>query len=238
MEKSIFQLRKMSQFLGFSLLLGLYSCSGNKVKLEERDNSDSIKRDYLVRDASHSTRPGWISDPQDWAIQKEESDSAKDHRFFSYETTPKVDREVACDLAKSQAKADIASEIASFIEKTLGESKSGRASVDPETPGARKLREFIEVTLADKTQALIHGASIVKTYWEKREFQKALGASYDYTGFTCAVLIKMENSVLKAAIAKAREEVVNAADEEVKQNVKDALDRVEEKFEKTRKGEL
>lgn len=214
------------------------SCSSNKVKLEERDNSDSIKRDYVVRDASHTTRPGWISDPQDWAKQKEEEEVSKDYRFFSYETTPKVDREAACDLAKSNAKADIASEIASFIEKTLGESKSGRASIDPENPSSKKLREFIEITLADKTQALIHGAAIVKTYWEKREFQKSLGANYDYTGFTCGVLIKMENKVLKAAIAKASEEVVNAADQEVKDNVKQALDRVDEKFEKAKKGEL
>lgn len=218
--------------------VGMTGCSSKKVQLEERDNSESIKRDYVVRDASNATRPGWIADPQDWAAQKEEAGAAEEFRYFSYETTPKVDREAACDLAKSNAKADIASEIASFIEKTLGESKSGQASIDPENPTSRKLREFIEITLADKTQALIHGAAISKTYWEKREFQKKLGASYDYTGFTCAVLVKMEKKVLKAAIAKASEDVVSAADAEVKENVKEALTRVDEKFEKAKKGEI
>ena len=76
---------------------------------------------------------------------------------------------MACDLAKSTARADIASEIATFIEKQLGSSKEGAPSIDENNPQSQELREFVSVTLAEKTKALIHGAQVEKTYWEKRK---------------------------------------------------------------------
>ena len=32
--------------------------------------------------------------------------------------------------------------------------------------------------MAEKTQALIHGASVVKTHWEKRQYLKSKGAKF------------------------------------------------------------
>jgi hypothetical protein len=220
------------------LALTINGCSSSsKKEIKDVDNSDSIKRDYEIRDASSNTRPGWISDPHEWA--KENSMDIEKFRFFSFETTPKVDREVACSLAKSNVRADIASEISTYIEKNLGSSKEGAASIDENNPQGQALREFIEVTLAEKTQAMLNGASIVKTYWEKRQYLQNKGAKRDFIGMTCAVLIRIEESTLKNAIEKASNALVDKVDDpSTKANVKEALKNVAENFVKSRKGEI
>ena len=92
------------------------SCSSSKKeekKLQEVVHS-TIKRDFEVRDASSNTRPGWIEDAEVWATSNEKN--AGTYRYFSYETEPKVNRSMACSLAKANAKADIAGEIVTFID--------------------------------------------------------------------------------------------------------------------------
>jgi hypothetical protein len=61
-------------------------------------------------------------------------------------------------------------------------------------------------------QSLVHGAAVIKTYWEKRNYMVKMGAKKDYIGFTCATLVRMEDARLKAAIDKASEDLVEKAD--------------------------
>ncbi len=222
---------------GFFAVMYLASCSStDNKKLEEREHED-IKRDYVVTDSSSDTRPGWIEDPEVWARQHS-LDVTKD-RYFSHETTPKVDRAVACDLANAKAKATIAGEITTFIDKSLGESSEGTASVDSNNPLPVSLREFVENTLVEKVQALIHGAAVAKTYWEKRTYKKDLGAKRDFTAYTCAVFVRMPSERLKDAIDEAANHVVRAADDpETKENVKKALENASENFVKAKTGQL
>ncbi len=150
-----------------------------------------------------------------------------------------MNREIACNLAKANARADVAAEITTFIQKTLAASTEGQAAIDPANPRTQPMRDFVSNTLAERVQSLVHGAAVTKTYWEKRLFMKNLGAKKDYTGFTCAVLVRMDSKVLKEAVLKASEEVVNKADDPaVKENVKKALDKIDEDFLKARKGEV
>ncbi len=225
-------LRLMSLLL---ILSAVTACSSKKVK--DVDNTETISRDFEVRDASSTMRPGWIEDPEVWAAQ-EKMDTEK-FRYFAFETEPKVNREIACNLAKANVRADIAGQITTFIQKTLAASEEGAASIDANNPRTQPMREFVSNTLAEKVQSLVHGASVVKTYWEKRNYQQKLGAKKEYIGFTCATLIRMEDERLKAAVDKASEDVVNASDDAgTKENVKKALDHVEEDFVKARKGEV
>ncbi|MBY0516618.1 MAG: hypothetical protein K2P81_06915 [Bacteriovoracaceae bacterium] len=217
------------------LALVAVGCS-SKRKVKEVDNTETIKKDFEVRDASSNFRPAWIEDAEVWSEQEKKDDN---WRWFAFETEPKVNREIACNLAKANARADIAGEITTFIQKTLAESTEGQAAIDPSNPKTQPLRDYVSNTLAERVQSLIHGSAVTKTYWEKRQFVKEMGAKKDYIGFTCAVLVRMDKKVLKDAIDKASEEVVNkAADPEVKENVKKALDKVDEDFLKARKGEV
>jgi hypothetical protein len=211
-------------------------CSSKK-KVKDVDNTPTIARDFEVRDASSTTRPGWIEDAEVWTEQ-EKMDTQK-YRYFSFETEPKVNREIACNLAKANVRVDIASEITTFIQKTLAASQEGQAAIDANNPRTAPMREYVSNTMAEKVQSLINGAAVIKTYWEKRNYMQSMGAKKDYIGFTCASLIRMETSRLKAAVDKASEDLIEKADDpETKENVKKALENIDEDFVKARHGEV
>ena len=231
----------MKKILTAFFLLSLCACSSAKKKVDERPVEDvkhtEIKKEYEVRDASSNFRPGWIEDAEVWAKQNEKD--LDKNRFFSYESEPKVARSVSCDIAKANARVDIASEITTYIEKTLGTTQEGNASIDLNNPKLSPLKEYMENTLAEKVQSMIHGASVVKTYWEQREYKKSLGAKEDFKAFTCAVLLRMESDRLKKAVDEAASFVAKKVeDPEAKENVKKALQNVSDNFIKARRGEL
>ncbi|MBL7666208.1 MAG: hypothetical protein JNM93_13815 [Bacteriovoracaceae bacterium] len=225
----------MKSIIGLLALLLVTSCASKKLK--ETDNSETIKKDYEVRDASSTTRPAWIEDANQWA--EENDQDTKGFRHFSYETEPKVNRNFACDFAKANIKSDIAGEISTYLEKSLGSSQEGSASIDENNPEIVALREFVENTLAEKIQGLIIGAEIRKTYWEKRAYMKRLGAAKDFIGFTCAALVRIPNERLQAALDRASKIVSEKVDDpETKENVENALKKAEENFLKTKQGLL
>lgn len=232
----------MKKILTSALLLTLAACSSTPKKepserpVEEIEHTE-IKKEYEVRDASSNVRPGWIEDAEVWAKQNEKD--LEKNRYFSYESEPKVTRGVACDIAKANTRADIAGEITTFIQKTLGTTQEGNASVDMNNPKLVPLKEYMENTLAEKVQALVHGASVVKTYWEQREYKKSLGSKEDFKAFTCGILIRMNSDRLKKSVDDAANFVVkNVDDPEAKENVKKALQNVSDDFVKARRGEM
>ena len=220
----------------FLLILSISLSCSSKKKVVDVDNSKTIVKDYEIRDASSNTRPGWIEDAELWTEQ-EKMDVIK-YRYFSFETEPKVNREIACNLAKANVRTDIASEITTFIQKSLASSSEGSAGIDANNPKTQPLREYVSNTMAERVQSLINGAAVIKTYWEKRNYIQKMGAKKDYVGFTCATLIRMETSRLKAAIDKASEDLVEKAEPELKDKVKKALENLDEDFVKARHGEV
>lgn len=226
----------MKKLLLVLLVITLGASCSSKKKVKDFDNSETISKDFEVKDASSTIRPGWIEDAEVWTEQ--ENMDVKKYRYFSFETEPKVSREIACNLAKANVRSEIASEITTFIQKSLAESSEGSSSIDPNNPKTEKLRNYVSNTLSERVQSLINGAAVIKTYWEKRNYKQTLGAKKDYIGFTCASLIRMETDRLKAAIDKASEELVEKADTDVKENVKKALENLDEDFVKARHGEV
>lgn len=228
----------MKKFLSLLMIAAVtVSCATkDDRKLEEREHEE-IARDYLVRDASSKFRPGWIEDAELWS-RNHSKDTSK-FRYFSYETDPKVSRNISCNLAKANARTDIAGEITTFIDKQLGASTQGNANIDENNPNIQELREYVENTLAEKIQALIHGAAVEKTYWEKRAYMKDKGAKKDFTAWTCAVFIRMPSERLKRAIDEAANHVVKRADDpETKDAVRKAMDDASSNFVKAKRGEI
>lgn len=212
----------------FSFFVGCSSSTPTKEKLEEIEH-EAIELDYEVRDASHTTRPGWVQNATLWA-EETEKDLEK-FRFHSYQTGVKVDRETACQLARVQAKSDLASEISSFINKTMATSTEGQSNINENNPQAQALLEYVENNLAEKVQTFLSGARIDASYWEKRQYIQKKGAARDYSGYTCAVLIKIENKYLSEAIDRSVNAIINkASTPELKSNVQDALKNVNKAY--------
>ena len=223
-------------FATLVLTLGV-SCASKKDdrELEEREH-ENISREYQVVDASSTSRPGWIEDAEVWS--RNHSKDVSKFRYFSYETEPKVSRKISCELAKVNAKADIAGEIATFIDKSLASSSAGNASIDENNPNVQALREYVESTLAEKVQALIHGAAIEKTYWEKGSIRKILVLK-DFSAYICAVYVRIPKARLNRAIDDAASHVINQTDDpETKDNVKKALKDASENFNKAKSGQI
>lgn len=209
----------MKLLLILSTLLLVIACGSSDKSQAPREFSHTFK----VIDAKTEDMPEWINEPQEWA--EDNIKNSKEFRFFVYDTEPKNSRAIACKIAKANANANIAAEITQFIKQSLATSTNG----DP-TAMDEKLDEFVETTLAQEVQGFIVGASVYRTYWEKRAYMKEMGADRDYKGFTCAALVKMSKDNIEKAIRRAQRKVEDVANPEVKQNVKQALKDVAEKF--------
>lgn len=226
--------------MGLLIALVFVGCSSTSKdyqrELEEREHTD-IQRDYKVIDASSPVRPGWVEDAEVWAAQNRED--IQTTRYFSFETEPKVSRQMACELAKANARADIAAEISSFITRTLAQTTEGDGGVDTNTGEMGSLKTFMESTLVEKVTAMIHGSSVLKTYWEKRAYKEDLGAPKDYQAYTCAVYVSMKRDQLDKAVARASELVKEQVKTpELKQRVSEALEEASAEFTQMRKGQL
>jgi hypothetical protein len=218
--------------LMIALMALVASCGSSKKKkeLNEESNSGTIQKDYIVRASSTGNiRPAWVYDPIEWAQAK--GRDLKKFRYFSFETEPKVNRGIACNLAKANAKSDIAGEITTFISKSLASSTEGQASINENNPQVEGLRSFVENTLAEKVQAMLVGAAVAKTYWEKRNYKQSKGAKRDFIGYTCAALIRMKKETIQNAIDRVGRILDKKTDDaKTKANVKKAIKDANDNF--------
>lgn len=205
-----------------ALLVMAVGC-GSSSKDKEPEPRE-FERPYKVVDAKTGVIPLWINEPQEWASKNDKTD-AKDHRYFVYDTELKNSRQIACQIAKARATGSIASEITQFIKQSLGQSAQG----DP-TDTDERLEEYVESTLAQEVQSFVVGAKVHRTYWEMRKYTVELGAERNKQGYVCSALVKISKDSLARAIRRAQKKIEGVANVETKENVKQALKDVEDKF--------
>lgn len=186
--------------------------------------SRKFKKDYDVADASSKDIPGWIENPQEWADDEDEDDF-KAHRYYVVNVDARKSREIACKIAKAQARAEVASEVTAFIKSTFAQSTHGDALKTDE-----ELNEYIEDTLAQEVQAFVVGASVLREYWEKRNFSQEKGAQKDWSGYTCSALIKISKKNLEKAFKRAEDKLAGKARSENKELVKQAIKTAENEY--------
>ncbi len=216
------------------LIVFIWGCSTSE-KVEEEVH-EHLKRNYEVRDATSKIRPGWIQKPMVWAKQKELD--VKKFRFFSFETSPNADKDIACNLAKANVRVDIAGEISSFINKKLTSKEAGDTFIDENDPQKKDILHFVSNVLVEKIKTQINGASVVETYWEKRQYMESLGAKKDFVAYTCATLVRMEEDLIRRAVEDARNKVVNQAKKSGDaQEVEKILKNAPEEFSSPKMGE-
>lgn len=181
-------------------MLAMGGCSSYAPKTV--DNKKTIEKDYVVTDASGRYRPTWIEDVNYWA--KEEKKDMATYKYFSYEGAPKMDRELACDVAKASLSADIASSIQTKVEKSLDSfEESGKTALSQ----GGFVRSYVDRKLKSQIAQKLVGVTVENTYWEKRSFSVKRGAAQDGIGFTCAVLGRIQQKNLELAVDKAFNEL-------------------------------
>ena len=159
-------------------------------------SSRSLQKDYTVLDASSQDIPEWVEDLDEWI--QDEIEKPKKYRFYTYTTEAKNSRAIACEIAHARVDNKVAAEVATFIKQSFAQTKHG----DPTKKNA-KLTEYVQDDLAKEVQAHLSGVKYIKEYWEKRKFDKELGADKNWSGFTCTKLAQVSKSNLKSLFKKA-----------------------------------
>jgi hypothetical protein len=188
-------------------------------------SSRKLQKDYIVVDSSHQDVPEWVEDLDEWIDDTD--DDAKRSRYYIYTSDPKNDRQISCELADARAKNQVAGEVSTFIKQNLASTISG----DPKAR-KEKLDQYVEETLVKDVQANLVGVQTVKTYWEKRRFQKELGAKKNKDAYTCTKLIRVSKKNLKKLFKIAYQKLDNKSkkSQELQAKLKAAIDKAEKAY--------
>jgi hypothetical protein len=191
------------------------SCSSNDKKEPE---PRTFVKQYNLVDASSGVLPNWIDAPS----KGDKSKARKKNRYFVNNSEHKSKR-LCLKSSQARANAQIAAEIAQFIKNTYSEATQGG---DEE-----EVSEYMQEQLAQEAQSFIVGASVHKTYWEKRKYLESLGADEDKSVYSCFALVKMSKKNLEKAVKNSRKKLLdNIREPEVKKKTNKILKDVSKKF--------
>jgi hypothetical protein len=203
------------KYISLALIsLILASCSSRK-----------LQKDYVVVDSSHQDIPEWVEDLDEWIDDNDED--KKKHRYYTYTTDPKNDRQISCELADARAAQQVAQEVSTYINQNLASTISG----DPKAK-KEKLDQYVEETLVKKVKANLVGVRTIKTYWEKRRFQKDLGAKKNMDAYTCTKLIRVPKKNVKKlfSLAFQKLEQKTKTNKELQAKLKAAMEKAEKEY--------
>jgi hypothetical protein len=213
-------MKKISLLLLLSITVFVTSCGSKDKKEEPKKEARKFQKDYVVVDARKSIIPEWIDDP----YNEDTTKAKKTNRYFISESEGNNKR-LCTRSASARASARVAAEIAQFIKNTYSEATQG--DEDDE------VSQYMQEQLAQEVQSFIVGASVFKSYWEKRRYKMDLGAPADKTMYTCYALVKMSKRNLSKAIKNSRAKLLKSLeDPEVKKKAEKATAFVEDKFNK------
>ncbi len=191
-----------------SLCSVLFACSQSAIEKEfskystSYENRDALRKvareDYKVLNSSiysvSKEIPGWISHPQKYgSIALGKKKSRKEQLFFSFITTPKTNREIACTMARAFTRHDMAD----FLVKFYREGEESREwDSFLITEGHEYLKEFFKEAVLEKT------------YWEHREYRGDLGLDGTKNAYVCALLIRVKEESLKSALRNLQNKII------------------------------
>lgn len=147
-----------------------------------------FKPDYVVRDASESSKPSWTINKN--AYKSDDSANKKKFRYYVNDAES-PDRNLCLNLAESRATQRVASEISQEIMNKFKETASSK---DDES--TRKVKNELERNI----QVNLHGVAVTGKYWEKRAYSKELGAEKDKVAYCCDVAVRISNEALAEAL--------------------------------------
>lgn len=172
----------------------------------------SFKPDYVVTDASQSSRPSWIA--QSKAHKIDSSSEAKQNRYYVNDAQ-NVNQRLCLKAAETRATQKIASEIAQEIM-----SKFEETSKSQDDSANSKMKDSLQQNI----QVNLHGVVVGDKYWEKRAYKKELGAEKDYTSYKCDVVVKIKKTALEEALNAYKEKTLKTLKGEDKKAMQEAVD--------------
>ncbi len=211
--------------LSLATTLVFASCANNSKKEEDKAPvaADRVfKLDYELVDASDKQLPEWLKDPS--KVEKS-SDERKKNRYFINESSNESQR--LCEKsAEARATAHIAAEIAQFMKNAYAEATQGGGADED-------VSEYMQEKLGQEAQSFLVGVTMMKKYWEKRNYKEALGAEEDKVKYYCYAVVRMSKKDVEKAVERSRAKLLGEIPTpEVKVKTNEILKEVSEKFAK------
>lgn len=165
----------------------------------------SFKPDYIIRDASLTSRPSWFVEPKEAANDSKE---AEEFSFYKGETE-NVHKRLCETGAKVRAAENLATEVAQMI---VGEYTEQNKAKEDEV--STKIKE----DLTRKINVELHNVSLAKLYWEKRAYLVELGAETDIIRYNCVAVVKVPTKIIKTLVESYKDSKKHEITEKTQDN--------------------
>ena len=171
-------------FLFFVFFVG---CSSTGLRFKEREVKTS-DISYTVVNAARDTRPQWIDSPQ--ADSRNLAAASDRNLYFSFESGPKISKEIACNIVRVYARDDLAKKIVDFYL----DDRDVEGEIDLNwrlimaSEGSRVFKKALK------------SSKILATYWERRLYPPKIGDSEEIEGFSCALWIEVSQELFSKAL--------------------------------------
>jgi hypothetical protein len=171
----------------------------------------SLKPDYTITDASHSSRPDWIQ--PEYVKESDSSANRKEYRYY-VDSSENINQRLCLKSAEARATQKVAAEIAQEIVSHYEE----RVLSNNETA-----QEQLSENLAQNLQVILHGIRFQNQYWEKRVYKQELGALKDYATYKCDVVVKIKKTEIIQALETYKTLTVRKMTGKEKANLAEAV---------------
>jgi hypothetical protein len=177
---------KLLVSLSLVSLVLLSSCGSSSLKFKRREVKKA-NGEYAVVDASKDNRPTWLDFPH--AGRKNLTDSSEKSFYFSFESGPKISKEIACNIVRVYARDDLAKRVLDYY---LGAEKEGDLSLNWKTILATEGSEIFKRNFKD--------SKILSSYWERRLYPPKIGDTEEIEGYSCALWIEVPQELFVKAL--------------------------------------
>lgn len=204
--------------------LGVAACSSTP----RVESVDVEKPEFKVLEAAPGGREMWLENAYDYANEmgaKKGFDTEKNY-YYSGEGKS-ASKRLSCEKAHANVIDDVSKNVAVFVDSAVArasnESTSDSASG---VNGTGEVNEEVQRVSSQLSKASLHGVTLKKRYWEKRDYSQAGGARSTYY---CWVLAEIEKKDIESMVLRAKTLRLRS-DADLKKRVADKLDNLPSEY--------
>ena len=165
----------------------------------------AFRSTYVVSENSEQTTsaPFWISPNK--AHRIDPSAEAAKHLYFVGSAEDKSQR-LCLKNAETDAFKKTAAETAKILAKKYSEIKKAKRKTAAKKTNTKAIREKAEQNIL----VFLQNDTVVKQYWERRDYMKEKGAAANRTAYQCHAVVKVKKTDLINAIEAYRMKTVKS----------------------------
>jgi hypothetical protein len=219
---------KNAKWIALGLMSTLAACS-HTPKVEEVEVE---KPEFKVSEAAPGGREMWLDNAHDYAQEMGEKRGFDTEKNYYYSGEGKsASKRLACEKAHADVVDDVSKKVAVFVDSSVA--RAANESTSESTSGATangSVNEEVQRISSQLSKASLHGISLKKKYWEKRDYSQAGGAKSTYF---CWVLAEVDKKDVESMVQRAK--TLRLQDADLKKKVSDKLGNLASEYDEYQK---